>query len=118
VRAAIAICKIAPDDASFVPVLVNAMRGGDGRLLQEVGAMGERAAWAVPTIVELLSHESAPMRALAAQTLGRIGSPGGNVLAALERASGDPNVAVQREAKFALRRLRAGTKDGTGATVR
>ncbi len=107
VRAALAICKIAPDDRSFVPVLVSAVRGGDGRLLQEVGTLGEDAAWAVPTVIELLSHESAPMRALAAQTLGRIGDSTGEVKSALERASRDANAAVQSAAKYALRRLRA-----------
>jgi hypothetical protein len=94
------------------------MRDGDGRLLQEVGTLREDAAWAVPTVIELLSHESAPMRALAAQTLGRIGVTDGGVEAALDRASRDPNVAVQTAAKFALRQIRAGTKDAKGATAR
>jgi HEAT repeat protein len=118
VRAALAICRIAPDDAAFVPVLTSAMRDGDGRLLQEVGTLGEDAAWAVPTVIELLSHQSAPMRALAAQTLGRIGVTEGGVEATLGRASRDSNVAVQAAAKDAMRRIRAGAKDGNGATMR
>ncbi len=117
VRAALAIHKIAPEDRSFVPVLTSAMRGGDGRLLQEVGAMGEDGAWAVPTLVELLSHESAPMRALAAQTLGHIGDSTSDVKSALERASRDPNAAVQSAAKEALRRIEARSGDGRGGNA-
>jgi HEAT repeat protein len=114
VRAGLAICQIEPDDESFVPVLTSTMRDGDGRLMQEVGTLGEDAGWAVPTVIELLSHQSAPMRALAAQTLGRIGVADGDVVAALDRASSDPNVAVQSAAKFALRQIRA-TSRGTGS---
>jgi HEAT repeat protein len=118
VRAALAICRIAPSDEVYVPVLTSAMRDGDGRLLQEVGMLGKDAAWAVPTLVELLTHESAPMRALAAQTLGQIGVSHAGVEAALDRASRDSNVAVQSAARFAIRQIRARAEDGKGATPR
>ena len=95
VRAALAIQKIDPKNVSFVPVLAGAMRSGDGRVLLAVGAMGAEAAWAVPTLVGLLSHESAQMRALAAQTLGRIGPAASEAKAALQRTLRDSNVAVQ-----------------------
>ena len=68
-------------------------------------------------VIELLSHESAPMRALAAQTLGRIGVTDGGVEAVLDRASRDPNVAVQTAAKFAMRQIRVRTNDGKRAAV-
>jgi HEAT repeat protein len=104
-KAALAIPKIDRKNSSFVPVLVGAMRAGDGRIFLEVGAMGEAGAWAVPTLVALLSHESAKVRALAAQTLGRIGLVTPEAKAALQRCLRDPNAAVQTAAKDALDRL-------------
>ena len=61
-KAALAIQKIDRKNSSVVPVLIGAMREGDGRIFLEVGAMGEAGAWAVPTLVGLLSHESAKLR--------------------------------------------------------
>ena len=58
-KAALAIQKIDPKNSTFQSVLITAMRAGDGRTLLEVGAMGKDAAWAVPTLIGLLSHESA-----------------------------------------------------------
>lgn len=110
VKAALAIGKIDPKNPSFVPVLADAMRGGDGRLLLEVGAMGEAAAWAVPTLVTLLTHQQAPMRALAAKTLGRIGPPAGKAKTALQRATHDSNAAVQQAAQQALARIQVPAK--------
>jgi HEAT repeat protein len=112
VRAALAIQQIDPQNRTFVPVLAGAMRGGDGRVLLEVGAMGEEAAWAVPALVGLLSHELPQMRALAAQTLGRIGPAADRAVGALERATQDPNVAVQGAARDALDRIRVRSGEG------
>ena len=95
VAAGLAIHNINPQDDSFVPVLSGAMRDGDGRLILKIGAMESEAAWAVPTLIELLSNESAPMRALAAANLGRIGPAAFRAKAALQRLAGDPNAAVQ-----------------------
>jgi HEAT repeat protein len=111
--AALAIEKIDPKNPSFVPVLVGAMRAGDGRILLEVGAMGKEGAWAVPTLIGLLSHESAKVRALAAQTLGRIGLTTSDAMAALQQTLRDPNVAVQGVAKEALNRLHPQTAGPT-----
>jgi HEAT repeat protein len=108
VRAAMAMRRIDPQDESAVPVLTAAMRKGDGRLLQEVGTMRGDAEWAVPTLVQLLSYESAPLRALAAQTLGRIGTSAGGAKGALERATNDANPAVQIAARHALRSIEVG----------
>jgi hypothetical protein len=71
----------------------------------------------VPTVIDLLSHESAPIRALATQTLGRIGVGQPGVEAALDRASRESNVAVQSAAKYAMQRIRAEAKGGNGSNV-
>jgi len=107
VRAALAIQKIDSQNRSFARVLIGAMRAGDGRVLLEVGEMGAAGAWAVPTLAELLSHESAKMRSLAARTVGRIGPAAGEAKPALRRAMGDANVAVQDAAREALERIDA-----------
>ena len=105
VAAALAIHKIDPANRSFEPVLIGAMRRGDGRVLLAIGEMGPEGAWAVPTLVELLSHESAKIRSLAARTLGRIGPAAGAAKSALRRAVDEPNVAVQDAARDALERI-------------
>ena len=105
-RAAMAIQKIEPGDSESQRALIAAMRRGDGRILREVGAMEEKAAWAVPTVTMLLSHEAPQMRAVAAQTLGKIGPPARTAEAALRRATKDASAAVQEAARAALDRLR------------
>jgi len=72
-----------------------------------VGGMGQDAAWAVPTLVTLLSHQQVQIRALAARTLGRIGPPAGNAKAALEKATQDPNATVKKAALDALARIQS-----------
>ena len=104
-EAALAIAKIDPHDGSPRPVLTGAMREGDGRTLLAIGTMGADAAWAVPTLVGLLSHESPQVRALAARTLGRIGPAARAAQPDLEAARRDPNAAVQSAAKEALKRI-------------
>ncbi len=71
--AAFSIQKIDPADRSFIQVLTAAMLEGDGRTLLDVAALGPNAAWAVPTLIGLLSHESPKVRTLAARALGSIG---------------------------------------------
>jgi HEAT repeat protein len=105
VKAALAIQQIDLQNRSYVPVLVSEMRSGDGRLILQVGAMGAGAAWAVPTLIGLLSHESPPMRALAARTLGQIGPPAASAKSALQQTKRDPNAAVQAAARDALARI-------------
>lgn len=106
-QAALAIHKIDPRDRSFVPVLTSAMREGDGKTLLEIGAMGADAAWAVPTLIQVLSHQSAQVRALAAKDLGRIGPAAISAKAPLQAALRDPNAAVKRAARDALNRIQA-----------
>jgi HEAT repeat protein len=108
IRAALAIAKIDPKNPAFIPVLKSAMQAGDGKVLLEVGAMGRDAAWATPTLIELLGHPLPQVRALAAQTLGRIGSPAtATAKAALQQATHDPNLAVQHAAQAALERIQS-----------
>jgi HEAT repeat protein len=104
-RAALAIQKIDPKNPNFPRVLIAEMRAGNGRVLLDVGAMGKDAAWAVPTLIELLSHQSPKVRALAAQALGRIGPASSDAKTALQRAASDPNSAVQSAAHEALRSI-------------
>jgi vesicle coat complex subunit len=108
-KAALAIGRIAPTDESFQPVLIAAMREGDGRILLAVGAMGQDALWAVPTLIGLLSHQQAKVRSLAAHTLGRIGPTAGDAQPALEQLLRDPNAAARGAAQDALDQIQART---------
>jgi HEAT repeat protein len=107
-RAALALQKVDPGNSESQPVLIAAMRRGDGRILLEVGAMGDKAAWAVPTLTRLLSHEAPQVRAVAARSLGQTGPPARRAEAALRRATSDTNLGVQQAARDALARLRQG----------
>ncbi|HEY2759597.1 MAG TPA: HEAT repeat domain-containing protein [Pirellulales bacterium] len=111
--AALAIQKIEPKSSAFVPVLIGAMRAGDGHVLLDVGAMGKDGAWAVPTLIELLAHPLPQVRALAAQTLGRIGPPAAAAKPALQRATHDSNPAVGQAAHRAIERIQ---NESAGAT--
>jgi HEAT repeat protein len=108
-RAALAIQRISPNDPSFRPLLVAAIREGDGRTLLAIGAMGEDAAWAVPPLIGLLSHDMVNARALAARTLGRIGPKASDARAQLERLLRDSNAAVRGAAQDALDKIGART---------
>jgi HEAT repeat protein len=105
IAAALAIEHIDRASKAFQPVLTAAMRAGDGRVIREIGGMGERAAWAVPELTALLSHEAPQVRSLAAQSLGRIGKPAASARAALQRATHDKNAAVQDAARQAVEKL-------------
>lgn len=101
-EAALALARIDPQDTAPRPLLIAALREGDGRILLATGAMGNDAAWAVPTLVGLLSHNSPQVRAIAAKTLGRIGPAAIDAKPALEAARRDANPVVQNAAKEAL----------------
>lgn len=104
--AALAMQKIDPGNEAYVPVLLESLRSGHGTVFIEVGRMGAEAEWAVPTLIELLSHQEATIRALAASTLGRIGTASGDAEQALERTTRDPEPAVRRAAESALEQIR------------
>jgi HEAT repeat protein len=106
-RAAFAISRIDPNDHSFVPVLVGAIREGDGRTLLDVASQGKDAVWAVPTLIGLLSHESSKVRILAARALGSIGPAAAEAKPSLEVAARDPKATVRTAAKDALNGIQA-----------
>jgi HEAT repeat protein len=101
-KAGLAIHAIAPNDASFRPVLLESLRAGDGPIFLEVGRMGADGRWAAPTLVALLSDRRASIRALSANTLGQIGDSSPEVQKALQRATRDGNAAVRDAAKISL----------------
>jgi HEAT repeat protein len=107
-RAAFSVEKIDPTDRSFEPVLTAAMREGDGRTLLEVGALGPDAAWAVPALNRLLSHESFKVRSLAANALGNIGPAAISAKANLEALRNNKNSTVKKAANDALNRITNG----------
>jgi len=111
-HAALALQSIDSQNRSYAPVLIEALRSADGKMMLAVGRMGPDAAWAVPTLTALLSHDSAKVRALAARTLGQIGPAAGRAQAALERTRRDPNLAVQGAANTALEQVQAAPGDG------
>jgi len=105
VAAALASQKIDPGNATFVPVILDALRAGHGPVFLEVERMGPKAAWAVPTLVKLLADERASIRALAARTLGEIGVAEGGVKSALERGLRDNSFAVRKAAQRSLQQI-------------
>jgi HEAT repeat protein len=104
--AALAVKDIEPANRRCHETLINAMRQANGPVMLEVGRMGRGAAWAVPTLTGLLSHDSAKVRALAARSLGDIGPSAAKAETHLKRLLRDPNVAVQDAARQALENIR------------
>jgi HEAT repeat protein len=104
-QAALALQKIAPTSADKNSILTTAMRAGDGKVFLAVGAAGKDGVWAVPTLIEVLSNPAPQLRALAAQTLGRIGFIARPAKSALEQATHDQNQAVQQAARTALEQI-------------
>jgi HEAT repeat protein len=103
--AAWAIYKIDPKNTHYQRVILESMRAGDGRTMLEVGALGPDAQWAVPTLIALLGDSSEKVRALAAQTLGRIGPAAAVAKVQLQRLLTDQSPAVQDAAKAALTQI-------------
>ena len=97
----------AADAFGVAGALADAMREGDGRILQEVAALGPSATWAVPTLSGLLTHSSPKVRTLAAKALGNMGSAASTAKAGLEAARNDPNAGVKTAADDALKRIGA-----------
>jgi HEAT repeat protein len=104
--AAMAIQKIDPQSKSYATVILDSLNAGDGPTFLDVGQMGSAATWAVPTLIKLLSHPRTGIRALAARTLGDIGSGAIDAQSALKQALRDPNPAVRNAAERALNRIR------------
>jgi len=103
--AAVALQKIDPANQSFRPLLVESLEAGHAPMFLEVGRMGPDAAWAVPTLVRLLSHPQPQIRALAARALGEIGVADADVESVLRRRVRDDAAAVRRAAQKALEQI-------------
>jgi HEAT repeat protein len=105
--AALAIDSIEPSSRIHLPVLTESLRRGDGPVFLAVGRMGERGAWAVPTLAALLSDRRPSIRALAAHALGEIGPPAHDAERALQQCLRDPEASVRKAAQSALRQINA-----------
>jgi len=105
--AALAIQAIDPSNEAFVPVLLRALRDGEGGIFLDVGEMGADAQWAVPTLTRLLTHQEASIRHLSAITLGQIGPTAEDATSALQRALRDPKQPVRDAAQQALEQIQA-----------
>jgi hypothetical protein len=105
VSAALAICRIDPSVEVQQPVILEALRRGHATVFLEVGQMGNRAEWAVTTLVELSNHPRPHIRALSARTLGEIGIASDVVTASLKRCLQDSERAVRTAAERALEQI-------------
>jgi HEAT repeat protein len=85
--AADALTRIGPP---AVPMLIEALRSGDGQVRREACAvlmrMGPDAKEAVPDLVRLLEDDDEELRRMAAIALGRIGPDAGEAVPALMRS--------------------------------
>jgi HEAT repeat protein len=107
--AAKALQKIDPESTSYVPVILDALNAGNGAIFLDVGQMGASAKWAVPTLVKLLSHPQAGIRALAARTLGKIGVATTQGESGLSRSLRDTDPSVRKAAQRALAQIQPQT---------
>jgi HEAT repeat protein len=105
--AALAIDSIEPKSEVHRPVLIESLRRGDGPVFLAVGGMGERGAWAVPTLAALLSDRRPSIRALAAHALGGIGPTAHDAERALKQCMRDHEASVRKAAQQALRQINA-----------
>jgi HEAT repeat protein len=103
--AARSLAKIDPQSTRYQQEFLEALREGNGPVFLEVGRMGKKAQWAVPTLVELLNHQQTHVRALAAQTLGEIGIASDEITSALQRRLQDSEPSVRHAAQSAIKRL-------------
>jgi len=78
------------------------------RAIDQLGALGEKAAEAVAPLTELLKDGSAKLRAHAAGSLGAIGAPAKPAVPALAELLKDPDETVRRQAVKAVMAIRPG----------
>jgi HEAT repeat protein len=95
IAGAYALLKIEPNSSAATDVLKQVMRNGDGGVIVTVTRQGSDAAWAVPTLIDLLQDRRAGIRRLAAEGLGRIGKPAESALPALRTARNDEDDRVR-----------------------
>lgn len=106
--AALAIDRLDPEEESHRKVLITAMRMGEGGIIVAVGQAGERAAWAVPTLIELVNDKRPGIRRITVNALEQIGPAAAAARDALKRvAEQDTDDRVRDAAKRALERIGA-----------
>jgi HEAT repeat protein len=86
IAAAFAIQELEPEEQTHTTVLIEAMKTGEGGTIVAVGKYGDKAVWAVPTLVSLLKDRRAGIRRIAADALGQIGPAAGAAEDALRQA--------------------------------
>lgn len=105
--AAVLIQHLDPANENCRPVIIAALEAGHAPMFLEVGRMGPDAAWAVPTLTQVLAHPRPQVRVLAARAIGDIGVTNANAEAALERRLRDEAAAVRTAAELALEQIRS-----------
>ncbi len=103
--AALAMLAIDPLHETPRPVLTEALLAGRHEVFLRIGSLGSEGAWAVPPLVEQLSHRHMRIRALAALTLGQLGQAASEATDALRKLEADPEPNVRKMAKQALERI-------------
>src|SRR5262245_10691656 len=102
---------LAAADAKVDELVQAAKSGAEAsriKALDQLAAMGEKATEAVPAVTQLLSDQSANVRAHAAHTLGGIGSAAKPSASALTNLVKDSDEIVRRQAVQALASIRPG----------
>jgi HEAT repeat protein len=109
VQAAAALWKLDKRTKTTLPVLIEAVAGGDsllrGTVIEALAAMGPEAAPAVPALATVLRDEHHLTRRAAAAALGRIGPAAREALPALRAALQDEEPEVRRQAAEAIKAI-------------
>jgi HEAT repeat protein len=101
--AAFGLLTLDPDHTGAQQRLQVAMREGDGGIIDRLSRTQPPPAWAVPTLIEILTRDQRPgLRRLAAVALGKIDPGGEDAQAALRGALQDSDDRVRGAAEEAL----------------
>jgi HEAT repeat protein len=108
--AAYALLKLDARNQAAMDVLSQAMLMGDGGVIVAVTKAGPNAAWAVPTLTQLLRDRRPGIRRLAAEGLGKIGPAAQPAFRLLHDAQRDPDDRVRAAAKRAIQAIQDAAK--------
>jgi RNA polymerase sigma-70 factor (subfamily 1) len=105
-----ALRRLTPPGQDAVPALADLLAAPDREVralaAQSLGRLGPDAKSAVPALLERFGKAEEPADLLAlAETLGRVGAKGGEVVRALSGALKHPDPEVRQQLALALRRL-------------
>jgi HEAT repeat protein len=98
-------------DARVIELAQAAKSGAEASRIQaldQLAALGDKATDAVPNLTQLLSDQSANVRAHAAHALGKIGNGAKSAAAALTNLARDDDETVRRQAIQSLAAIRPG----------